>query len=124
MTKVLFVLVGFGAFLIDVASSQALAEPNEILTSDEAKFVNDLAAINITPLPGHSNYDMVLDGWALCGQAASGKSQIAIADQLFKTATKQGPGGISRAQADSIVKLAIKDLCPPGSKSKGPGAVV
>lgn len=113
-----------GALGAVLTAPQALAQPNEVLSSDETRFVNDLATVNITPRPGFSNYDMASWGWLICGQVASGKSQTAIADQLFKTSTAMGPGGINRSQADSIVTFALKDLCPPGSKSKGPGVTV
>lgn len=101
------------------------AAPGFLFTPDETKFVNDLATVNVTPRPGFSSYDMVSEGWLICGQVASGNSPAAIADQLFKKSTGMGPGGINRSQADSIVKFSLKDLCPSGSeKMRGPRPVV
>ncbi len=75
------------------------------ITNAEADYLQDLQAAGIQ---GESA-GLIADGHTMCNAIASGASATDLSATYYKNAT-----GLSHAQADAAVNLAIKDLCPTG----------
>lgn len=86
----------FGLFVAPVANAY---------TNAEQDYINDLASAGID---GDAQ-SAVSDGHTMCAALAQGSSADELSATYYKNAS-----GLSHAQADAAVNLAIKDLCPAG----------
>jgi len=75
------------------------------ITNAEADYIQDL---NTAGIAG-DEAGLIADGHTVCAALAAGTSANDLSSTYFDNA-----GGLSHAQADAAVNLAIKDLCPTG----------
>ena len=75
------------------------------VTNAEADYLKDLQAAGIQG----DSAGLIADGHTMCNALASGASANDLSATYYKNAS-----GLSHAQADAAVNLAIKDLCPTG----------
>jgi hypothetical protein len=99
MTKILAAAAAVGAFAL-LSSPAANA-----ITNAENDYLNDLHAAGITG----ADQTLIADGHTMCSAIAAGTHPNDLSATYYSNAT-----GLSHAQADAAVNLAIKDLCPTG----------
>jgi hypothetical protein len=99
MTKTLAAAAAIGAFAL-LSSPVANA-----ITNAENDYINDLHAAGIT---GEEQM-LIADGHTMCSALAAGTRPNDLSATYYSNAS-----GLSHAQADAAVNLAIKDLCPTG----------
>ncbi len=99
MTKLLIAAVATSAFALFGAPAA------NALTNAEADYINDLHAAGIT---GEDDL-LIADGHTMCSAMANGTHPNDLSAAYYSNAS-----GLSHAQADAAVNLAIKDLCPSG----------
>lgn len=75
------------------------------ITNAEADYLQDLQSAGIQG----DSASLIADGHTMCTAIAQGASPTDLSATYYKNAT-----GLSHAQADAAVNLAIKDLCPTG----------
>jgi len=75
------------------------------ITNAEADYLQDLQSAGIQG----DAASLIADGHTMCNAIASGASPDDLSATYYKNAS-----GLSHAQADAAVNLAIKDLCPTG----------
>ncbi len=75
------------------------------ITNAEADYLQDLQSAGIQG----DSASLIADGHTMCNAIAQGASPTDLSATYYKNAT-----GLSHAQADAAVNLAIKDLCPTG----------
>jgi len=74
-------------------------------TDAETEYLNDLSSARITGDPS----GLIADGYAVCSAVANGASPHALAAEYDRNSD-----GLTRAQAEAAVSLALRDLCPEG----------
>lgn len=74
-------------------------------TNAEAEYLSDLQTAGITG----DAAALVADGHTMCSAIAAGTEPADLAATYYKNAD-----GLTRAQANAAVSLAIQDLCPGG----------
>ena len=74
-------------------------------TNAEAEYLRDLQTAGITGVAAA----LVADGHTMCNAIAAGTEPADLAATYYKNAD-----GLTRAQANAAVSLAIQDLCPGG----------
>jgi hypothetical protein len=99
MTKILAAAAAISALAVLTAPAA------NATTNAEADYVNDLHAAGITG----DEAALIADGHTMCSALAAGTHPNDLAATYYSNAS-----GLSHAQADAAVNLAIKDLCPTG----------